>query len=112
MLDGWSKGDRFHFALAIANVGYGIGLFFGSDPAHGITFICVGVLFTAMPFVRKAAWNAGWFSGRGQMVASLDEGLRRGLTLNEWLISEAERDYASLPEKWKRRVQEEIKRQW
>lgn len=42
----------------------------------------------------KMAYRNGWLEGRGQMVNALAEAMRRGLTPEEWLEGELERDYA------------------
>ena len=45
---------------------------------------------------RAAAYRAGWLRGRSQMVYAMREAHLRGLTGQEWLMSELARDYAVL----------------
>jgi len=41
---------------------------------------------------RLRVYRSGWLQGRAQMVASLAEASRRGMTLQEWAVSQAEKD--------------------
>lgn len=41
---------------------------------------------------RRRAYRAGWLDGRIAMVLSMNEAMRRGMGLVEWLQAEAERD--------------------
>lgn len=45
-------------------------------------------------FKRMNAYRFGWFDGRSQMIRSLVETQKRGLSMDDWLRGEAERDAA------------------
>lgn len=45
---------------------------------------------------RQGAYRNGWLAGRQQMVHALAEAQRRGLSPQDWLMSELERDSAVL----------------
>jgi hypothetical protein len=45
---------------------------------------------------RAMSYRSGWLDGRSAMVSSLSEALRRGLTLEDWVHGEAERDFKML----------------
>jgi hypothetical protein len=47
---------------------------------------------------RQMTYRAGWVHGRGAMIASLTEALRRGMTMDEWVSREAVRDLAMIGE--------------
>jgi len=67
------------------------------DPWGTICALTVGGFLGMglLPGVRRAvAYRSGWLDGRAQMVAALDESVRRGMTPGEWLRGELARDYA------------------
>jgi len=41
---------------------------------------------------RRYAYRHGWLRGRSEMLASLDEGMRRGMGYQDWVLAELERD--------------------
>lgn len=45
---------------------------------------------------RATAYRSGWLEGREAMIAALSESLRRGMTPQEWLVSEYTRDMATM----------------
>lgn len=61
--------------------------------ASGIIGLVVAIASMATA-KRMQAYRSGWFEGRGQMVASLVEASQRGLSTQEWLRSQAEKDAA------------------
>lgn len=66
-------------------------------PLHALCSVIVGGWLgwnaTAL-FARALAYRSGWSDGREVMIASMSEAMRRGLTMNDWLIGEMERDAA------------------
>lgn len=46
--------------------------------------------------LRRMSYRSGWLDGRMQMVRSLNEAMRRDMTLDEWLRGEYARDNAVL----------------
>jgi hypothetical protein len=43
---------------------------------------------------RAQLYKDGWLDGRGQMITAMSEAMGRGLTLDDWLAGEWERDCA------------------
>lgn len=76
-----------------------IALFFALRDGHILIGWCLGSylgwLATA-PFAAKAVYTAGWLEGRQAMVQSLNEAWTRGMSPEDWLHAEIERDCARL----------------
>lgn len=41
---------------------------------------------------HAAAYRSGWLNGRYEMTVSLNEAMRRGMRLEDWLLGEVEKD--------------------
>lgn len=82
------------FFVAFAAIG--VRLWWGpGSPADWVGGIVLGALSAwgaLTGVVRMHAYRSGWLDGRHQMVRALSEGLDRGMTPEEWLQGEFERD--------------------
>lgn len=53
-----------------------------------------GIGAAAFSSTRRAlSYKSGWLRGRGMMFASMDEAMRRGFTMTEWVRGELARDH-------------------
>lgn len=70
---------------------------------HVVALLLAGVVLgwyaargALLGVTRAVTYRAGWLAGRRAFVASLDEAARRGMSFDDWLKREAERDAATL----------------
>jgi hypothetical protein len=59
-----------------------------------LSFVFVGFLVLVALRMERLAYVAGYLRGRSAMIAAFGEAYERGLTLEEWLTAESERDAA------------------
>jgi len=57
-----------------------------------LTAICVCLNVLLLFRYRRIRYRDGWLDGRARMIQSLDEALRRDMSLEDWVRSMAEED--------------------
>lgn len=70
-------------------------LWAGPGPLNALGAVVLGAyagLGAIGRYRRAASFRNGWLAGRARMLASIDEALRRGLTMDDWVRGEVERD--------------------
>ncbi len=64
------------------------------NPATAPGLFCLAVVLGAQPGFRRSAMRSGWLLGRSALLQSQREARNRGLTEEQWLTAEFERDIA------------------
>lgn len=66
---------------------------------YTLASVVIGMIVGRVAFTtiaRAQAYRNGWIDGRGQSMISLAEAMRRGLSPQEWIVSQYEADMATL----------------
>ncbi len=86
--------DKAMYLMGIACFWIGLGNLLFWNEAAAPSIIVLGAVLIAQPGFRHSAMRSGWLLGRGALLKSLREARTRGLTEEQWLTAEFERDVA------------------
>ena len=76
-----------------------------------LTWVCLTGALIAATLGNRWARLRGYFEGRAALLASMAEARQRGLSAEEWMVGEVERDLAKLPRRWRREFAETVRRE-
>lgn len=95
MKTGWDRWDRALLTISAGLIVWGaIQIPLWGSVVIGLLLICEGLLIGAHRYHLRIVHNNAWIMGRGAMLASLSEAMRRGMHPIDFVIAEAERDGA------------------
>jgi hypothetical protein len=82
----------FYYAFGVLEGALAVESFVWGSAIVGFNATVFAGIFLIWPYTRRIVYHTGWLAGRRALFLSLPEARRRGLSVQEWVYAEWERD--------------------